>query len=128
MKIEQQGFALIQSIIATAVFAILLIALLNYTQYIVLNFNQLYKDSTAVRVLHSRLEKQGAVGDETYSEEISSIGAVLRYPEWKIEQTLTHPVKYCTESMASLLISRQRFSLSRWYCSIGEHYVSGLSF
>lgn len=34
MKNSQQGFALVESMIAVVVFAILLIALLNYSQYI----------------------------------------------------------------------------------------------
>lgn len=58
MKNSQQGFALVESMIAVVVFAILLIALLNYSQYIALNFNQISQSAKAVRSLHGTLEKQ----------------------------------------------------------------------
>lgn len=128
MKIHQQGFALIESIIAMVVFAILLIALLNYTQYIVLNFNQLYKSSMAVRELHSLLEKQRLPADGISKTESAFIGTDLRYSVGKIEQSHRYPAEFCTELMVSLLIPRQRLLLSRWYCSIGERNVSSLSF
>ncbi|WP_369308523.1 prepilin-type N-terminal cleavage/methylation domain-containing protein [Providencia rettgeri] len=128
MKKSQQGFALVESMVATVVFAILLIALLNYTQYIVLNFNQLYKGSMAIRELHSVLENQSASAGEMSRVEIPFIDADLRYSDGKIEQSDRNPTEFCTELMVSLLIPRQRLSLSRWYCSIGEHHVSSLSF
>lgn len=128
MKRHQQGFALVESMIATVVFAILLIALLNYTQYIVLNFNQLYNSSTALRGLHSSLEKQRMSAGELPQVQIPSMDSNLRYPELQIEQNRKYPVEFCTELTVSQLIPRHRLSLSRWYCSIGERHVSGLSF
>ncbi|MEQ4675118.1 prepilin-type N-terminal cleavage/methylation domain-containing protein [Providencia vermicola] len=128
MKRQQQGFALIESMIAMVVFAILLIALLNYTQYIVLNFNQLYKSSMAVRELHSALEKQRILVDKISKTERSFIDTDLRYSVGKIEQSHRYPAEFCTDLMVSLLIPRQRLSLSRWYCSIGERHVPSLSF
>lgn len=128
MKIHQQGFALIESIIAMVVFAILLIALLNYTQYIMLNFNQLYKSSMAIRELHSVLENQRIPNDEISKTERPFIDTDLRYSVGKIERNHRYPAEFCSELMVSLLIPRQRLSLSRWYCSIGERHVSSLSF
>ncbi|WP_255254497.1 type IV pilus modification PilV family protein [Providencia rettgeri] len=57
MKTKQQGFALVEAMIGVVIFAISLVALVNYSQYIILNFNKLYMNSSAIRVLHSTLEK-----------------------------------------------------------------------
>ncbi len=75
MKAQQYGFALIESMIAVVVFAILLIALLNYIQYITLNFNQIYQESTAIRELQSSLERKAS------SMEITSVDSEISHPD-----------------------------------------------
>ncbi|MEQ5286091.1 MULTISPECIES: prepilin-type N-terminal cleavage/methylation domain-containing protein [Providencia] len=128
MKIEQQGFALIEAMIGVVIFAISLVALVNYSQYIILNFNQLYMNSSAVRGLHSTLEKSAMLTASISGEKNSAMDPDLRYPEWKIQATRLPQADNCTELVVSLTIKKQPFSLSRWYCSIGEHYVSSVSF
>ncbi|EMT6575975.1 TPA: prepilin-type N-terminal cleavage/methylation domain-containing protein [Providencia rettgeri] len=128
MKIKQQGFALVEAMIGVVIFAISLVALVNYSQYIILNFNQLYMNSSAIRVLHSTLEKSVMSGEPISGEKNSSIGPNLRYPEWKMQTVRIPRVDNCTELMVSLTVKKQPFSLSRWYCSTGEHYVSSVSF
>ncbi|MDD9340694.1 MAG: prepilin-type N-terminal cleavage/methylation domain-containing protein [Providencia heimbachae] len=123
MKMRQQGFALIESMAAVVVFAILLIALLNYTQYITLNFNQIYQESTAIRALQSSLERKAS------SMEITSVDSEISYPDWQWKEIQSSQTQHCTESAISLLSGkRPPLSLSRWFCAIGESHVSGLSF
>ncbi|MEX6398020.1 prepilin-type N-terminal cleavage/methylation domain-containing protein [Providencia hangzhouensis] len=63
MKTKQQGFALVEAMIGVVIFAISLVLLVNYSQYIILNFNKLYMNSSAIRVLHSTLEKSSMLGE-----------------------------------------------------------------
>lgn len=128
MKTKQQGFALVEAMIGVVIFAISLVALVNYSQYIILNFNKLYMNSLAIRVLHSTLEKSSMLGEPISGEKNSSIDPNLRYPEWKIQTTRLPRADNCTELMVSLTIKKQPFSLSRWYCSTGEYYVPSVSF
>nr|WP_294106826.1 prepilin-type N-terminal cleavage/methylation domain-containing protein [Providencia sp.] len=114
MKIKQQGFALIESMIAVVVFAILLIALLNYTQYITLNFNQIYQSSTAIRMLQSALERKASF------IEITSVNTEQLYPNWQVAETLSSKGDKCTESIMALIIDTQQFSLNRWFCIVAD--------
>ncbi|HGN1707283.1 TPA: prepilin-type N-terminal cleavage/methylation domain-containing protein [Providencia rettgeri] len=127
MKKNQQGFVLIESIISVVIFAISLTALLNYSQYITLNFNQLYKSSVGLRELHNTLEKRGKLGGIIPMGKIPSIDTNLRYPNWKIQQIGLSRTDKCAELMVLLVIEMRTLSLSRWNCSIGERHVSGLS-
>ncbi len=54
--------------IGVVIFAISLVALVNYSQYIILNFNKLYMNSSAIRVLHSTLEKSSMLGEPISGE------------------------------------------------------------
>lgn len=128
MKTEQQGFVLIESMIAVVIFAISLVALVNYSQYIILNFNQLYQHSSAIRALHSALEKSSRSEGGVSQGKSPSIASNLRYPEWETQITRLSQAKNCTELVASVTIKKQSLSLNRWYCSIGEHNVSSVSF
>lgn len=122
MKGCQQGFALAESMAGVVVFAILLIALLNYTQYITLNFNQIYQGATAIRVLHNTQEaKASSIEITTINSEISSLN-------WQKNEVYLQGLDGCTESTVSLSTGKQQFSLSRWFCKTGERHVSGLSF
>lgn len=109
MKIKQQGFALIEAMIGVVIFAISLVALLNYSQYIILNFNQLYMNSSAVRALHSTLEKSAMLTASISGEKNSAIDPDLRYPEWKIQMTRLSQVDNCTELVVSLTIKDSHF-------------------
>ncbi|HHR6129600.1 TPA: type IV pilus modification PilV family protein [Providencia alcalifaciens] len=132
MKNSQQGFALVESMIAVVVFAILLIALLNYSQYIALNFNQIYQGSQAIRSLHGTLEGKRSFNDKVpwkmesqFQEEQYQEG----HPQ-REQMKIVHSVSLggCSESKVSLLVSGKLYSISRWQCAKGESHVSGLSF
>ena len=112
MKIKQQGFSLIESMIAVVVFAILLIALLNYTQYITLNFNRIYQNSTAIRELQSALERKAS------SMEIASVNVEQFNFNWLITEAILLKDNNCTESVMALIIDTQQFSLNRWFCTV----------
>lgn len=127
MKKNQQGFVLIESIISLVIFAISLTALLNYSQYIILNFNQLYKSSVALRELQSTLEKRGKLEGGLSLGKTPFIDKNLRYPNWVIQQTHLSRTDNCTELKVLLAIDKRSLSLSRWNCSTGERHVSGLS-
>ncbi|MEX9949789.1 prepilin-type N-terminal cleavage/methylation domain-containing protein [Providencia sp. wls1943] len=122
MKNSQQGFALVESMIAVVVFAILLIALLNYSQYIALNFNQIYQGSQAVRSLHGTLEGKRSSNDKVPLE----IGYQPQREQIKIVHSTI--LGNCSESKVSLLVGGKLYSISRWMCAKGESHVSGLSF
>lgn len=122
MKGCQQGFALVESMTGVVVFAILLIALLNYTQYITLNFNQIYQGAMAIRVLHNTQEiKASSIGIESVNSGISN-------SNWQKNEAYLPGSDGCAESIISLSTGKQQFSLSRWFCKKGEQHVSGLSF
>lgn len=125
---EQRGFALVESMIAVVIFAISLVALVNYSQYIILNFNQLYQGSSAIRALQSTLEKNTILEGAIYTGKSPSIASNLRYPEWDIQTSRIPRAGNCIEFVASVTIKQQQLSLNRWYCSIGEHNVSSVSF
>ncbi|EKT60127.1 type IV pilus modification PilV family protein [Providencia sneebia] len=120
--IQQQGFALIESIIAMVVFAILLVALLNYSQYITLNFNQIFQHSAVIRELNSQLEYK------------SSMKAVEREnqkplsPNWQLNLQDFSVSENCTDTTVALSNPRQKFVLTRRVCRTGDNNVSGLSF
>ncbi|MGG4608921.1 hypothetical protein [Providencia sp. Me31A] len=57
-----------------------------------------------------------------------SIDTNLRYPDWKIQHIALSRTDNCAELTVLLAIDMRPLSLSRWNCSIGERYVSGLSF
>ncbi|HHR5881972.1 TPA: type IV pilus modification PilV family protein [Providencia alcalifaciens] len=132
MKNSQQGFALVESMIAVVVFAILLIALLNYSQYIALNFNQIYQGSQAIRSLHGTLEGKYSFNDKVpwemespYLEEQYKEG----HPQ-RDQMKIVHSVSLgsCGEFKVSLFVGGKLYSISRWQCAKGESHVSGLSF
>lgn len=118
----QRGFALIESMLALVIFAILLVALLNYTQHITLNFNWIFHSSAAVRELQSSLERN-AVDMELMPDDPSFL-----YPSWQINLQSFMVSESCTSATVSLLSTQQDFSLNRWFCRTGDNNVSGLSF
>ncbi|ETS98231.1 prepilin-type N-terminal cleavage/methylation domain-containing protein [Providencia sp. PROV188] len=122
MKNSQQGFALVESMIAVVIFAILLIALLNYSQYIALNFNQIYQGSQAIRSLHGTLEGKRSFNDKVPLE--------IGYQPQREQIKIVHSVSLggCSESKVSLFVGGKLYSISRWQCAKGESHVSGLSF
>lgn len=118
----QQGFALIESIVAMVVFAILLIALLNYSQYITLNFKWIFRDSMAIRELQSTLERKAA------KMEIETNDVPFIYPNWEVNLHTFMVSEYCTGTTVILSMDRQQLSLNRGFCRTGDNNVSGLSF
>lgn len=119
---QQQGFALIESIIAMVVFAILLVALLNYSQYITLNFNQIFQHSAVIRELNSQLEYKSSM------MEIARENQELFYPNWQLNLQVLSVPENCTDTTATLSNPRQKFVLTRRVCRTGDNNVSGLSF
>ncbi|EKT58207.1 prepilin-type N-terminal cleavage/methylation domain-containing protein [Providencia burhodogranariea] len=119
---KQQGFALIESMIAMVVFAILLVALLNYSQYITLNFNWIFRQSAAIRELQSNLERKASMMD------IESKNTKLFYPDWQINLQTFAVSENCTDTTIALSTARQTLSLSRWFCRTGDNNVPSLSF
>ncbi|EFB72742.1 Tfp pilus assembly protein PilV [Providencia rustigianii] len=122
MNHSQQGFALVESMVAVVVFAILLIALLNYSQYITLNFNQIYQGSMGLRAMQGALETKNA------SIDLGSIN--INQQPFVPQTTIAHFPRTgnCTESVVSLSVGQKQYSISRWYCAKGESHVSGISF
>lgn len=132
MKNSPQGFALVESMISVVVFAILLIALLNYSQYIALNFNQIYQGSQAIRSLHGTLEGKRSFNDKA-PWEMESPYPEKQYQEGysqKDQMKIVHSSSLgnCSESKVSLLVGGKLYSINRWQCAKGESHVSGLSF
>ena len=127
MKNSQQGFALVESMIAGVIFAILLIALLNYSQYIALNFNQISQSAKAVRSLHGTLEKTVS-SHNAIPLKVEPWAHDLQNREQQIEIVYSANVGSCAESKVSLSAGNKRHSISRWQCAKGESHVSGLSF
>jgi len=119
---KQQGFALIESMIAMVVFAILLVALLNYSQYITLNFNWIFQQSAAIRELHSHLERKASM------MEIEPENSKLLYSDWQINLQRLTVSENCIDTKIALSTARQTLSLSRWFCRTGDNNVSSLSF
>lgn len=119
---KQQGFALIESMIAMVVFAILLIALLNYSQYITLNFNWIFRQSAVIRELQNHLEKKASM------MEIESENSEFLYPDRQINLQTFTVSENCTNTQIALSTARQTLSLSRWFCRTGDNNVSSLSF
>lgn len=132
MRNSQQGFALVESMIAVVIFAILLIALLNYSQYIALNFNQIYQGSQAIRALHGTLEGKRSF-DDKFPWKLESQSQEEQYQEGhpqRKQMKIVHSVSLggCSESKVSLFVGGKLYSISRWQCAKGESHVSGLSF
>ena len=119
---QQEGFALIESMIALVVFAILLIALLNYSQYITLNFNWIFYNSIALRELQSNLERT-TVGVVPILENSGGM-----YPDWQLSSQTFTVLDGCRDIKVTLSTTRQALSLNRWFCRTGDNNVSGLSF
>ncbi|OHT23398.1 prepilin-type N-terminal cleavage/methylation domain-containing protein [Providencia stuartii] len=119
---EQRGFAIIESMLAVVIFAMLLVALLNYTQHITLNFNWIFSSSVAVRELQSRLEQEAA------KMALIPNDPSFIYPNWQINIQSLMVSDSCTSTTVSLLSTQQDFSLNRWFCRTGDSHVSGLSF
>ncbi|MCW2257982.1 prepilin peptidase dependent protein C [Providencia alcalifaciens] len=119
---KQQGFALIESMVAMVVFAILLIALLNYSQYITLNFNWIFRQSAVIRELQSHLEKKASM------MEIESENSAFFYPDMQINLQTFTVSENCTNTQIALSTAKQTLSLSRWFCRTGDNNVSSLSF
>lgn len=119
---EQCGFAIIESMLAVVIFAMLLVALLNYTQHITLNFNWIFSSSVAVRELQSSLEREAA------QMALMADNPSFIYPNWQINLQSLMVSDNCTSTTVSLLSTQQDFSLNRWFCRTGDSNVSGLSF
>lgn len=119
---EQCGFAIIESMLAVVIFAMLLVALLNYTQHITLNFNWIFSSSVAVRELQSSLEREAA------QMALMADNPSFIYPNWQINLQSLMVSDSCTSTTVNLLSTQQDFSLNRWFCRTGDNNVSGLSF
>ncbi len=122
---KQQGIILIEALLASLIFGILLIALLNYYQYIILNFHQIWEKTAVSRSLHQSLEQ--------HSAGLNRISSLSPDPndknnEWKIRSHVVKKTSYCHEVTFVLTASEKEYSSKRWVCSMERDNVSGLSF
>ena len=122
---KQHGIILIEALLASLIFGILLIALLNYYQYIILNFHQIWEKTAASRRVHQSLElhSAGLNRGSLLTPEPSD-----KDNQWKLRTHSVTKTPYCHEVTLILTVSENEYSSKRWVCSMERGNVSGLSF
>lgn len=119
---RQRGMALIEALFAALIFAISLIALLNYYQFIALNFHHIWNRTQALRVLNQSLELRAA-GIYDITSFISQQNAQWKIIAHSVEQSVN-----CEQVTMILVVTANEYSSERWFCSLENINVSNLSF